>query len=207
MHACVQRLAQVGPTARVARLCGNMYTASLWASVAQVIETSGGALEGRRLLLFSYGSGAAGTLLSLVGRRVDGRFNLDNLQRMVSNGPSLFFVLCAQRLCMHHTTGAAAARLAALVSAAGAGRNPSALSCFVLQSDLATRLARRSLHPPAEFERAVALAARRYGAAGYRPEQPVEELAPGTFYLEEVDEKYRRRYTRKPLAPPTPRCV
>ena len=65
------------------------------------------------------------------------------------------------------------------------------------------RLVRRSLRPPAEFERAVALAEQRYGAAGYRPEQPVEELAPGTFYLEEVDEKYRRRYARKPV-PPAP---
>lgn len=70
--------------------------------------------------------------------------------------------------------------------------------CCLLQSDLAARLSRRVPRPPAEFERAMALTERRYHAAGYCPEMPaVEDLEPGTYYLESVDAKRRRHYTRK----------
>jgi hydroxymethylglutaryl-CoA synthase len=67
-----------------------------------------------------------------------------------------------------------------------------------MQSDLAVRLAARAVRPPADFERAMAAAERRHGAAPYRPQQPVEELRPGTYYLEEVDERWRRIYARRP---------
>ena len=43
--------------------------------------------------------------------------------------------------------------------------------------------------------------ARRYCAGNYKPELPaVEELEPGTFYLVEADARYRRIYSRKPVA-------
>ena len=39
----------------------------------------------------------------------------------------------------------------------------------------------------------------RYCAGNYKPEMPsLEELEPGTFYLVEVDARYRRAYARKP---------
>lgn len=138
---------KVRPSTCVARLCGNMYAASVWSGVAQLIETRGAALEGRRILLFSYGSGLAATAMSLVGRRVEGDFSLDRLQ---------------------------------------AG------------SDLAMRLARRVPSSPLEFEEAMALAEARYGKADYSPKLPaVEDLETGTYYLDAVDSKYRRRYCRK----------
>jgi hydroxymethylglutaryl-CoA synthase len=36
------------------------------------------------------------------------------------------------------------------------------------------------------------------------PEGPIEELLPGTYYLEEIDDKWRRKYQRKPPLAATP---
>ncbi|KAL6776712.1 hypothetical protein ACKKBF_B30655 [Auxenochlorella protothecoides x Auxenochlorella symbiontica] len=141
--------AKVRPGTCVQRQCGNMYTASVWSGVAQLLETTGAALEGRRVLLYSYGSGISATLLSLRGRAVapGSRFSLARLQ---------------------------------------AG------------SDLAVRLARRPAAPPADFLAAVARAEALRGAKAYATLWPrVEDLAPGTYYLKEVDERHRRVYGRR----------
>lgn len=59
------------------------------------------------------------------------------------------------------------------------------------------RLARRAPLSPADFEQAMAVTQSRYCKAGYRPESPpIEDMDPGTYYLSEVDSRYRRRYTR-----------
>ncbi|KAL4524742.1 hypothetical protein Ndes2526A_g06852 [Nannochloris sp. 'desiccata'] len=73
---------KVRPSTCIARLCGNMYTASVWSGIAQLIETTGADLVDRRILLFSYGSGIAASMMSLVGRRIDGQFSLEWLQSM-----------------------------------------------------------------------------------------------------------------------------
>lgn len=138
---------KVRPSSCVARLCGNMYTASVWSGVAQLVETRGSDLEDKRILIFSYGSGIAATLMSVVGRKVEGQFSLERLQSM---------------------------------------------------SDLAMRLARRVPKRAEDFEEAMAVGESRFGSASYRPEMPsVEDLETGTYYLDEVDSKYRRRYCRK----------
>lgn len=50
----------------------------------QLIETTGAALEGRRVLMYSYGSGISASMFSLVGRRPEApRFALQRLQAMV----------------------------------------------------------------------------------------------------------------------------
>lgn len=50
----------------------------------QLIETTGSALEGRRILMYSYGSGISASMFSLVGRRPEApRFALTRLQSMV----------------------------------------------------------------------------------------------------------------------------
>lgn len=73
----------VRPSTCVARQCGNMYTASIWSGIAQLIETTGTGLEGRRVLMYSYGSGISATMLSLVGRTPAApRFSLPRLQAM-----------------------------------------------------------------------------------------------------------------------------
>ena len=65
-------------------------------------------------------------------------------------------------------------------------------------SDLAMRLARRVPKRAEDFEEAMAVGESRFGSASYRPEMPsVEDLETGTYYLDEVDSKYRRRYCRK----------
>ncbi|PSC76306.1 hydroxymethylglutaryl-synthase [Micractinium conductrix] len=140
---------KVRPSTCVARQCGNMYTASIWSGIPQLIETTGAALEGRRILLYSYGSGMSATMFSLVGRATETpRFALGRLQAT---------------------------------------------------SDLAMRLARRVPKSPEDFEQAMQLAEQRYCAGNYKPEMPsLEELEPGTFYLVEVDARYRRAYARKP---------
>ncbi len=138
---------KVRPSTCIARLCGNMYTASVWSGVAQLIETTGADLAERRILLFSYGSGIAASMMSLVGRKIEGQFSLERLQGM---------------------------------------------------SDIAMRLARRDAKSPIDFEAALSLAESRFSQGGYTPEMPaVEELDVGTYYLDEVDAKYRRRYCRK----------
>lgn len=53
------------------------------ASLGALVERHGAALEGRRILLYSYGSGLAGTLFSLYARRVAGPFSLARLAASV----------------------------------------------------------------------------------------------------------------------------
>lgn len=87
-HAYTQYDLKVRPSTCIARQCGNMYTASMWAGIPQLIETTGAALEGRRILLYSYGSGIAASMFSLVGRTPNNggsgaggaRFSLARLQ-------------------------------------------------------------------------------------------------------------------------------
>ncbi len=59
------------------------------ASLAALVEQRGAALEGRRILLYSYGSGLAGTLFSLYARRVQGPFSLARLAASVRRRPPL----------------------------------------------------------------------------------------------------------------------
>ncbi|KAK9790528.1 hypothetical protein WJX73_000126 [Symbiochloris irregularis] len=75
--------AKVQPSTLLSRQCGNMYTASLWGGLAGLVESQGAALEGRRLLLFSYGSGAIAAAFCMHGRRVAGKFSLDQMQTQV----------------------------------------------------------------------------------------------------------------------------
>lgn len=60
-----------------------MLAASVHASLGALVERHGAALEGRRILLYSYGSGLAGTLFSLYARRVAGPFSLARLAASV----------------------------------------------------------------------------------------------------------------------------
>jgi len=44
----------------------------------------------------------------------------------------------------------------------------------------------------------LSLREKRVTASAYVPEGPINDLFPGTFYLEKVDDKYRRYYKRTP---------
>lgn len=57
---------RVTPALKVATNTGNMYTASCWSSLASVLYFVGNdALQGKKISVFSYGSGLASTFLSL----------------------------------------------------------------------------------------------------------------------------------------------
>ena len=61
------------------------------------------------------------------------------------------------------------------------------------------RLERRTTCDVTAFGAAMDLRAARYGKCDYEPTGSVDALAPGTYYLEKVDQLYRRTYARKPL--------
>jgi len=84
--------ATVAPGAWLAAETGNMYTASVWAGLAALVERVGAAgLDGQRILLFSYGSGAIATLLSIKCHARDGAasFNLAALASGLRLAPRL----------------------------------------------------------------------------------------------------------------------
>lgn len=61
---------RVNPGIQVATLCGNMYCASVWGGLASLIaHVDSAALQGKRIALFSYGSGLAASFCSF---RVNG---------------------------------------------------------------------------------------------------------------------------------------
>jgi len=61
---------RVNPSLQVATNCGNMYCASVWGGLASLVSYVGdAALQGKRIALFSYGSGLAASFFSL---RVNG---------------------------------------------------------------------------------------------------------------------------------------
>ena len=57
---------RVNPGLQVATNCGNMYCASVWGGLASLVSYVGdAALQGKRIALFSYGSGLAASFFSL----------------------------------------------------------------------------------------------------------------------------------------------
>eukprot|EP00475_Leptophrys_vorax_P000378 TRINITY_DN1021_c0_g1_i1.p2 TRINITY_DN1021_c0_g1~~TRINITY_DN1021_c0_g1_i1.p2 ORF type:complete len:480 (+),score=98.08 TRINITY_DN1021_c0_g1_i1:95-1441(+) len=53
------------PTSLLGKLIGNTYTASVYMGLVSLIHSAGTALSGKRILMFSYGSGCASTLFTL----------------------------------------------------------------------------------------------------------------------------------------------
>ncbi|KAJ7066456.1 hydroxymethylglutaryl-coenzyme A synthase C terminal-domain-containing protein [Mycena amicta] len=65
--------------------------------------------------------------------------------------------------------------------------------------DLLNRLAKMKVVPCQEFVDALDLREKNHNAVGYTPEGSVDNIWPGAYYLDQVDDKYRRKYLRKPL--------
>jgi len=103
-------------------------------------------LVGKRLLLFSYGSGALSTLFSIRVKR----------------------------------------------SVIPAIRN----------SDIYSRLSRRIFFNPEAFSKVLSTNEQRYeNPKDYVPNQPLDQLSPGTYYLTKIDMKYQRFYERLTTCP------
>ncbi|KAF7308390.1 3-hydroxy-3-methylglutaryl coenzyme A synthase [Mycena chlorophos] len=65
--------------------------------------------------------------------------------------------------------------------------------------DLLARLAKMKVVPCQEFVDALDLREKNHNAVNYTPEGSVDNIWPGAYYLDHVDEKYRRKYVRKAL--------
>ncbi|CAN8027847.1 unnamed protein product [Ixodes persulcatus] len=139
------------PSLLLSNQVGNMYTPSLYSCLASYIASCPvSELAGRRVGLFSYGSGMAATLFSM------------RVTRDLSPESPL-------------------------------------LELHASLADLPGRLAQRRKVAPAEFARMMKLREDMHHQVPYSPVGPLDELFPGTWYLDQVDEMHRRSYKRLPL--------
>jgi hydroxymethylglutaryl-CoA synthase len=76
----------------------------------------------------------------------------------------------------------------------------SSLAPIAKLANIKERLSQRIEKTPEEFTATLAANLANYGVAPFNPTGPIEELAPGTYYLTGIDAKHRRSYARKPLA-------
>jgi hydroxymethylglutaryl-CoA synthase len=131
---------KVSPASQLCLELGNCYSASLYVGLLSLIDTLSDDLIGKRIVLFSYGSGMSASMFSLVVRG------------------SVEFIKQKQKI--------------------------------------GKKLSQRQFIDPAEFTKLLLLREKHLLASKYFPEGPLD-LYPGTFYLEKVDDKYRRYYKRK----------
>ncbi|KAI8803640.1 hydroxymethylglutaryl-coenzyme A synthase C terminal-domain-containing protein [Cladochytrium replicatum] len=142
-HSKAHFKSHVGPGLLLAQNVGNMYCASLYGTLCSLLSTTAPQdLAGKRVLLFSYGSGLASSMFSMRFRNA-----------------------------------------------------PESLHASL---DVASRLASRTRVEATEYERLMALREKTHNVRSYVPVTLVEpeKFWDGTFVLEEVDQKFRRRYSR-----------
>jgi len=139
-HATEIYKEKVQPSTLLPIELGNCYCASLYAGLLSLIENKAEVLLGKRITMFSYGSGMAATMFS---------FKVNK---------SVEFIKKAVKVSL--------------------------------------RLSKRKFVDPPDFVKTLELRERRVTGSAYVPEGDLADLFPGTFYLEKVDEKYRRYYKR-----------
>ena len=138
-HAKPVFAAKVAPSLLMPKNVGNTYCGSLYASLCSLLsEIPVDQLLGKRIGLFSYGSGLASSMFSL---RVAG-----SVQPLTD------------------------------------------------KLNLKERLNSRRAVDPADFDKIMALREETHNLKDYTPVGDVNQLFPGTFYLEHVDAKFRRTY-------------
>nr|APU50934.1 3-hydroxy-3-methylglutaryl coenzyme A synthase [Phlomoides umbrosa] len=77
------------------------------------------------------------------------------------------------------------------------GQHPFSLSNIANVMNVGEKLKSRHEFPPEKFIETMQLMEHRYGAKDFVTSKDCSLLAPGTFYLTEVDSKYRRFYAQK----------
>lgn len=133
---------RVKPALELPTNVGNMYTGSVWGSLCSLLSMVGSEqLQGKRIGMFSYGSGLAATLLSA---------------KVVGD-----------------------------------------VSKIVDQLKVKERLAAREKKSPADYEAAIALREKAHLQKDFKPEGGLDGISKGSFYLVNVDDKYRRFYEVK----------
>ncbi|KAI8069152.1 hydroxymethylglutaryl-CoA synthase [Gongronella butleri] len=133
---------KVLPCAYVPKQIGNMYTAAVWAGLASLVsEVSSDELQGKRVLLYSYGSGLAASMISF---RING--STADQQKVLN---------------------------------------------------MRERLAQRTFAKPEDFANAMKMRETTHNACDYTPSGSLDHIASGAYYLEKIDDKWRRFYKRK----------
>lgn len=134
----------------IAREVGNMYTPSLYGCLASLLCSEPiQELAGKRIVLFSYGSGLASSMFSF------------QITRDITSGSALVKLTTSLK-------------------------------------DIPARLAARKEVEPEEFVKTLIAREHTHNNKNYSPTCSEENLFPGTYYLVNVDEKFRRNYERKP---------
>jgi len=138
-----KRFAQrVQPAIQVATMCGNMYCGSVYGGIVGLLSNlSSQDLSGKKIGVFSYGSGLASSLFSM---------------KVVGD-----------------------------------------TSEMRKQLDLQTRLDQRSIVAPEVYDEMCLLREKAHLKKDFKPVGSTETLLPGTYYLTEVDDMFRRKYEVK----------
>lgn len=133
---------RVNPGIQVATLCGNMYCGSVWGGLASLIaHVPASSIEGKRLGLFSYGSGLAASFTSF---------------KVVGNTEKISKTL-----------------------------------------DLPARLEGRRKVAPETYDALCDLRKQAHLQKNFKPKGDASTIAPGTYYLEEVNDMFQRSYSVK----------
>ncbi|KAL1889457.1 3-hydroxy-3-methylglutaryl coenzyme A synthase [Ceratocystis pirilliformis] len=133
---------KVSPAIQVATLCGNMYCGSVWGGLASLLShVEPASFAGKRIGLFSYGSGLAASFMSF---------------RVVGD-----------------------------------------VSPVAKALDLKNRLAQRRAVAPETFDAMCELRHKAHLQKNFTPVGDESTVAPGTYYLEHVDDMFKRSYKVK----------
>lgn len=151
---------RVQPGCQVGALCGNMYCGSVWAGLASLVShVEPAKLEGKRVGLFSYGSGLAASFCS---------FKVVGSTEKISKTLDIPARLAARREVTPATFDA--------VSASSLPRCTLLILTLSQMCDL-----RKKAHLQKNF----------------KPVGDASTIIPGTYYLEEVDDMFKRSYSVK----------
>lgn len=133
---------RVQPAIQVATMCGNMYCGSVYGGIVGLISNvAPKALQGKRIGVFSYGSGLASSMFSL---------------KVVGDTTQMLEKL-----------------------------------------NLQERLDARRVVSPEVYDEMCLLREKAHLKKDFKPVGSVETLLPGTYYLTEVDDMFRRKYEVK----------
>lgn len=159
----------VGPTDTLSQHIGNSYTGAVFANLLSLMCNTGAELEGKRVGVFSYGSGAIAHMFGLDARRP-----------------------------MEGTQHATYAQLHGHAAADGArAEQEFTLQRIADTVQLHDRLAARTEVTPEEMAQDMLARERTYGQAGVVPEAADVPVQDGSWYLKGVNEKFMREYARK----------
>lgn len=137
---------RVAPSITVPTMCGNMYAASVYSSLASILGTvPSGKLDGKRIGIFSFGSGLASSLFSV----------------RIPTGSS------------------------------------SQVDAISKNLDVENRLASREVVTPEVYDQMCLLREKAHLKKSFQPAGSPDGLFPGTYYLTDIDDMFRRKYAVK----------